>query len=143
MFFCLSFTLIESTTKQKRGCLKQQCDCSIVFRFGVLRDGLFTKAYAGTKAQIEHYNETVVKALKMICDSPSTSQDMAQPSSSTSTEEAIPTDVKLAFFNEMRHAYGRTALMMSGGASLGYYHIGMVGALLEQGLLPRVISGSR
>ena len=26
--------------------------------------------------------------------------------------EAIPTDVKLAFFNETRHAYGRTALML-------------------------------
>jgi predicted acylesterase/phospholipase RssA len=50
---------------------------------------------------------------------------------------------KLAFFNELRHAYGRTAFMMSGGASLGYYHVGLIGALLDQGLLPRVISGSR
>jgi hypothetical protein len=39
-------------------------------------------------------------------------------------EERIPTDVKLAFFNESRHAYGRTALCLSGGAALGFYHVG-------------------
>jgi hypothetical protein len=33
---------------------------------------------------------------------------------------------KLAFFNETRHAYGRTALMLSGGAALGFYHIGLI-----------------
>jgi len=34
--------------------------------------------------------------------------------------------VKLAFFNEMRHSYGRSALMLSGGAVLGLYHVGVV-----------------
>lgn len=38
--------------------------------------------------------------------------------------DPIPTDVKLAFFNETRHAYGRTALLLSGGAALGFYHAG-------------------
>eukprot|EP00614_Pseudopedinella_elastica_P006151 CAMPEP_0172603474 /NCGR_PEP_ID=MMETSP1068-20121228/23725_1 /TAXON_ID=35684 /ORGANISM="Pseudopedinella elastica, Strain CCMP716" /LENGTH=166 /DNA_ID=CAMNT_0013405227 /DNA_START=14 /DNA_END=511 /DNA_ORIENTATION=+ len=59
----------------------------------------------------------------------------------TPPADSIPTEVKLAFFNEMRHAYGRTALMLSGGAALGLYHVGVVKALLEGGLLPRVVSG--
>ena len=29
-------------------------------------------------------------------------------------DEEIPTDAKLAFFNETRHAYGRSALLLSG-----------------------------
>lgn len=54
----------------------------------------------------------------------------------------VPTDAKLAFFNETRHAYGRTALLLSGGAYLGFYHVGLVDTLFKDGLLPRVISGS-
>jgi len=49
---------------------------------------------------------------------------------------------KLSIFNEMRHSYGRTALLLSGGAKMGLYHLGVAKALLEQRLLPRVISGS-
>lgn len=45
----------------------------------------------------------VVKALNFVCD--------VNPSM-----DFIPTDTKLAFFNETRHAYGRTALLLSGGA---------------------------
>ena len=31
---------------------------------------------------------------------------------------------------------------LSGGAYLGYYHMGVIRALFEEGLLPRVISGA-
>jgi uncharacterized membrane protein YgcG len=48
----------------------------------------------------------------------------------------------LAFFIETRHAYGRTALCLSGGAVMGMHHAGVVKALLENGLLPAVISGA-
>jgi len=54
----------------------------------------------------------------------------------------IPAEVRLAFFNDTRHSYGRTALLLSGGAYLGYYHMGLVKALFYQGLLPKVISGA-
>jgi TAG lipase/steryl ester hydrolase/phospholipase A2/LPA acyltransferase len=54
----------------------------------------------------------------------------------------VPTDAKLAFFNETRHSYGRTGLLLSGGAYLGYYHVGLLTALFYEGLLPRVISGA-
>ncbi len=49
---------------------------------------------------------------------------------------------KLVFFRETRHAFGRTALLLSGGASMTMHHLGVVRALYEDGLLPRVISGS-
>ena len=69
---------------------------------------------------------------------------------------------KLAFFRETSHAYGRTALLLSGGSSMGMYHLvslfllhqkrfssdlfwidqGVVKALYEANLLPRIWSGS-
>lgn len=42
----------------------------------------------------------------------------------------------------MRHAVGRTALMLSGGAIMGMYHIGVVQALIEADLMPKIIAGS-
>lgn len=38
--------------------------------------------------------------------------------------------------------YGRSALLLSGGAALGFYHVGVVKALMDNGLLPRVLSGA-
>jgi hypothetical protein len=45
-------------------------------------------------------------------------------------------------FLHLRAAYGRSALLLSGGAGLGIHHFGVVKALHEQGLLPRIISGT-
>jgi len=100
-------------------------------KFGLLHEGLFTKALAGTKVLIETYHNVVCAALDFVCDAP------VLPG-----EDPIPTDARLAFFNETRHAYGRTALLLSGGASLGFYHIGVVKTLMENHLFPRVIGGS-
>ena len=49
---------------------------------------------------------------------------------------------KLDFFYRANVCFGRSALMLSGGGVLGFYHLGVVKTLLDQGLLPRVISGS-
>src|SRR5690606_29913394 len=38
--------------------------------------------------------------------------------------------------------YGRPTLLLSGGASLGMFHFGVIKALWEKGLLPQVIAGS-
>lgn len=54
----------------------------------------------------------------------------------------LPLEDKLNFLREARHAFGRTALVLSGGGSFGAYHLGVVKSLLDAGLLPRVISGS-
>lgn len=71
----------------------------------------------------------VVKALNFVCD--------VNPSL-----DNISADVKLAFFNETRHAFGRTALLLSGGAGLGFYHVGFVKALFDQVRRPWAPPGS-
>jgi TAG lipase / steryl ester hydrolase / phospholipase A2 / LPA acyltransferase len=96
-------------------------------QYGIMDKGLYTLASAGTKKVIEYYHSTVSNALDLICDADT---------------DDIPDEAKLAFFNEARHAYGRTALSLSGGAYLGFYQMGVAKALFERGLLPRVISGA-
>lgn len=59
------------------------------------------------------------------------------------SQDSIPTDARLAFFNETRHSYGRTALLLSGGAALGFYHVGVVKTLMSNRLMPRVIGGGK
>lgn len=49
---------------------------------------------------------------------------------------------KLSFLQETRHTFGRTALLLSGGGALGAFHFGVVKALLDCGLLPRIVGGS-
>ena len=46
------------------------------------------------------------------------------------------------FFKRARTAYGRTALCLSGGATMGSYHFGHIRGLLEAGVLPNIISGT-
>ena len=100
-------------------------------KFGLLHEGLFSKALAGSKILVETYHNVVCAALDFVCDG------KVPPD-----EEPIPTEARLAFFNETRHSYGRTALLLSGGAALGFYHTGVVKTLMENGLMPRVIGGS-
>ncbi|XP_062214224.1 triacylglycerol lipase SDP1-like [Phragmites australis] len=76
---------------------------------------------------IKDYIDEVSTQLKMVCES--------------DTDELL-LEEKLAFVQETRHAFGRTALLLSGGASLGSFHVGVVKTLVEHTLLPRIIAGS-
>ncbi|KAI4348636.1 hypothetical protein L6164_009338 [Bauhinia variegata] len=76
---------------------------------------------------IKEYIDEVSTQLRMVCDSDS---------------EELALEEKLAFMHETRHAFGRTALLLSGGASLGAFHVGVVKTLVEHKLLPRIIAGS-
>ncbi|KAF7724183.1 hypothetical protein EC973_001255 [Apophysomyces ossiformis] len=49
---------------------------------------------------------------------------------------------KLKFFCDVRQGFGCSALVLQGGTAFALYHIGVVKALNEQGLLPRIISGT-
>lgn len=49
---------------------------------------------------------------------------------------------RASFLRETRHAFGRTALILSGGGTTGTFHLGVVKALLEHKMLPRVLAGS-
>jgi predicted acylesterase/phospholipase RssA len=49
---------------------------------------------------------------------------------------------KQSFLKSIYKNYGRTALCLSGGAGFGYYHLGVVRALLQAGILPTVVTGT-
>ncbi|KAH7300351.1 hypothetical protein KP509_24G057900 [Ceratopteris richardii] len=76
---------------------------------------------------IQDYIDEVRYHLKAVCDS---------------DYDDLPLDEKLAFIRETRHAFGRTALLLSGGASLGAFHVGVVRTLMEHHLLPRIVAGA-
>ncbi|GJZ00317.1 triacylglycerol lipase SDP1 [Tanacetum coccineum] len=76
---------------------------------------------------IKEYIDEVSMQLRMVCDSDS---------------DELLLEEKLAFMHETRHAFGRTALLLSGGASLGAFHVGVVKTLVEHKLMPRIIAGS-
>lgn len=87
----------------------------------------------GTKHVIDEYLDTIVQCMNAVLRASGTDDD---------SKEALSTDNKLAFFSETRHAFGRSALLLSGGGALGFYHAGVVKALSEHNLLPNVIAGS-
>ena len=97
---------------------------------GLTNPQLFTKSHVGTKRLVEEYTEAVAAALDFLCD----------VGAETDTADSIVE--KLAFFNETRHAFGRSAFLFSGGGMMGLYHMGVIKALVEKQLLPRVISGA-
>ena len=80
-----------------------------------------------TKLLIEQYLEEAERAILYLA---------ATPIPGTSVEE------KRQRFGREARRIGRAALLLSGGASWGLYHLGGVRALLQQGLLPEVISGA-
>lgn len=45
-------------------------------------------------------------------------------------------------FEAAARIHGRTALLLSGGATWGFQHLGVVKGLFEQGLLPHILSGA-
>lgn len=88
---------------------------------------LYNRANAGTKTLIEDYIAEAVSALNYVCDTELPELDLA---------------AKRKFFDDTATSFGRSALMLSGGATLGLFHVGVVKALLREDLLPEVISGS-
>ncbi len=94
---------------------------------GMGNSKLYQEAKAGTKKLIDDYVDEIVLALQHLAELES---------------DHISTADKLDFFYRANHCYGRSALMLSGGGILGFYHLGVVKTLLEQNMLPRVISGS-
>ncbi|KDD72260.1 hypothetical protein H632_c3616p0, partial [Helicosporidium sp. ATCC 50920] len=58
------------------------------------------------------------------------------------SSDCLPVEERLAFLRETRHAFGRSALVLSGGGSFGTFHMGVAKALLDVKMLPRVLAGS-
>ncbi|WP_371194395.1 DUF3336 domain-containing protein [Glaciecola sp. SC05] len=84
-------------------------------------------AKIGTKHLIEEFITEVCESLDFIYQA---------------DENEIDFFEKLSFFDETAHAFGRSCLMLSGGAGLGFFHGGVIKSLVEHDLLPEVISGA-
>lgn len=88
---------------------------------------LYHLALGGTKHVIEDYLSAVEAALQFIADS---------------REAALPKKEKIALLTGAQKNLGQTALLLSGGASMGFFHLGVVKALLENNALPKTICGA-
>ncbi len=94
---------------------------------GMGKSSLYERAMFGTKQLIVDYVDEIVDTLELL----------ASPG-----VEDISFDEKLDFFRRAHHCFGQSALLMSGSGMLLYFHVGVVKALWQQGLLPQILSGS-
>ncbi|KAF9987580.1 hypothetical protein BGZ65_003012 [Modicella reniformis] len=86
---------------------------------------LYSYTYHGTKKPIEQYVQEVTASLQAVAES-----------------KELSDEEKRTFLKSIYKNYGRSALCLSGGAGFGYYHLGVVRALLQAGVLPTVITGT-
>ena len=89
--------------------------------------GLYRKAWSGSKFIIEEYLNEIIRSLNFLVDG---------------DFEGLTNEKKLEYLLQTDKNFGRSALVLSGGATMGVFHLGVVKALWEQDLLPNIISGS-
>lgn len=127
---------IEERLKKLRRLRKKGDDHGLLFTLnegihgnmaGIGRAKLYQRAMCGTKVLIEEYVNEIRDALEYL---------------SPRDFEGISWAERIDFFQRASHCYGRSALMLSGGGTLGYFHFGVLKALIEQALCPVVISGA-
>ena len=88
---------------------------------------LYTYALSGTKLLIEEYFAEVERSIDYFCES---------------EVNGFSKTKKLKMLQESNRIHGETVLILSGGAALGIYHLGVTRALHQENLLPRIISGA-
>ncbi len=88
---------------------------------------LYAVTPLGTKYIVEAFYEEALACISYLADPDQTGLDPA---------------VTLEAFHKAAHIFGRSALLLSGGATLGFFHLGVVKALAARGLLPDVLSGA-
>jgi TAG lipase/steryl ester hydrolase/phospholipase A2/LPA acyltransferase len=89
---------------------------------------LFGSSHLGTKHLVEQFQEEVKTTLHHVSNEPSF--------------EILPAHERAQFFHHAKHSYGRTALCLSGGGALTMYHMGVVRSLINNQVMPSVISGT-
>lgn len=100
---------------------------------GLGNTDLYKHTYMGTKDLIEQYVRSAVKTI----------EDLVEKSGYPG---ALPDDLDhndiLEALVQTRQSYGRSALLLSGGGTFGMMHAGVLKAIFEADLLPRIISGA-
>jgi len=92
----------------------------------IFMEELYSQCWDGTKTAVEDYVQTVVMAICYLTQKAS---------------EGKKVTPDMVSFIETS-GYGKTALCFSGGGALGQQHLGVVKALIQEGILPNVISGT-
>lgn len=92
---------------------------------GIDNEQLYSQTYFGTKYLVHDFYALLMQAAVIVRDSPE-----------------IPLRERLAMFRFFKRSYGRAALVLSGGAGMGYYHLGVLKSLHEARSLPKILSGT-
>ncbi|RFU33555.1 hypothetical protein B7463_g2787, partial [Scytalidium lignicola] len=92
---------------------------------------LYRHSHIGTKDLIERYIDSTVDTIRALVET-----------SKHALPEGLETKDILEQVLYARQAFGRSALLLSGGATFGMNHVGVLKALYEAKLLPRIISGA-
>lgn len=93
---------------------------------------LFNRAYGGTKLLIDDYVTQVALAIQYMSTLPT----------NPIHHSGFTSQAKLELLHDTRQAFGRSTLVLQGGAIFGLCHLGVVKALHLKGLLPRIITGT-
>lgn len=92
---------------------------------------LYRHSHVGTKNLIDEYINTTLATLQALLDA-----------SGRGLCNGRETKFILEQLLLARQAFGRSALLLSGGATFGMNHIGVAKTLWEANLLPRIVSGA-
>lgn len=92
---------------------------------GVENPRLYSETYYGTKDLVQGFIDETHTAL-----------------SYTIRTSSLQKTAKVQLARRLNANFGKTALCLSGGASFAWYHFGIVKALLDASLLPKVITGT-
>ena len=98
---------------------------------------LFNRAFAGTKLLIEDYITQVAQAIADVTHLPT-----SPGADGGGMVPSFSSQAKLDLLHDTRQAFGRSTLVLQGGAIFGLCHLGVVKALFSRGLLPRIITGT-
>jgi TAG lipase / steryl ester hydrolase / phospholipase A2 / LPA acyltransferase len=94
---------------------------------------LYDHSHTGTKTLIERYIDSAKETIQTLLDV--TKKQEGQPS-------ALDPKMVREELLRSRQSFGRSAVLLSGGGTFGMNHIGVVKALFECHLLPRIVSGA-
>ncbi|CAK7566280.1 MAG: Lipase 5 [Sporothrix epigloea] len=100
---------------------------------GINSPGLYCHTHTGTKHLVERYAKASVDLIHSLVD---------QTRNAASLPKGLTHQGMLDQLLLARRSYGRSALVLSGGSVFGMAHIGVLKALFDRGLLPRIISGT-
>ncbi|KAI0006493.1 patatin-domain-containing protein [Xylariaceae sp. FL0662B] len=93
---------------------------------------LYRHSYCGTKKLIEQYVDSTLQTISALVE---------RSAHHLSNDGLEPKDLLDAMLYA-RQSFGRSALLLSGGGTFGMTHIGVLKAMFEAKLLPRIISGA-